>query len=378
MATSPAGPVKKNHSIDVIRLWQLPDNFFTLPTSEQWSAIKLVTSRATLLPRPRTPCQLSLLDDFLAVSFFLVTLGLPWILSGLWILAAIRGGSMLIYMGLATAILAFHPLPSGCRRSRLALSLIRYFSMEFLLDRDDPTMVAVGTEKVEVPAWQEMHLPIVYLACPHGVFNYGAIVWCCISRWLVGWEQNTGTAGIVKRVPGIRYMDPLVWGINADRDAIRGVLRTRGPGRQGGMIGMVPDGILGAFRTRPGYDELLIGKRRGLMRICAEEGATVGAAWFFGTTDMLTVVRDPWGLMEAVSRKIQAGVLGYYGRWFLPVPQRVGVSVALAIHRCGEKIPNPTTEQVEQVHSDVYGGLQRVYDQQKAYAGYPDRTLQIK
>ena len=69
--------------------------------------------------------------------------------------------------------------------------------------------------------------------------------------------------------------------------------------------------------------ELVIGKRRGLMRLCLAEGAQVHAAFFFGTSDLLTVVQDPWGLMETLSRKMRAGVMGFYGRWFLPIPRRV-------------------------------------------------------
>ena len=32
------------------------------------------------------------------------------------------------------------------------------------------------------------------------------------------------------------------------------------------------------------------------------------------------MVQDPWGLMEGFSRKVlKAGVMGFYGRWGLPV-----------------------------------------------------------
>ena len=169
------------------------------------------------------------------------------------------------------------------RHSRLALALIRYFSMEILLDMNsNPLFRHLITESssIEPSVFHKEFLPLVCLACPHGVFNYGAIIWCCMSRWIVGWEQYTGAAGIVKYVPGLRYMDRLLWAVNADRTNIKRVLKQRGPGRTGGMIGMVPDGILGAFRCQMGVDELIIGKRRGLMRISAEEGATVGVAWF--------------------------------------------------------------------------------------------------
>lgn len=139
----------------------------------------------------------------------------------------------------------------------------------------------------------------------------------------------------------------------------------------------MPDGILGAFRCKPGVDELLIGKKRGLMRICAEEGCSVQAVWCFGTTDMLTVLQDPFGLMETASRKLKTGILGYYGRWGLPVPRRVAVSIALTSVQA-TKIESPTAEQVEELHAKVYGTLGQVYDAQKAYAGYPERSLLVK
>lgn len=301
----------------------------------------------------------------------------------------------------ATIVLAFHPMPTpnDWRRTKLALALTRYFTMEVLLDRSNPLLKGVATPAVdETQSFassssssnndddMKLHLPLVCLACPHGVFNYGAMIWCCMSRWFVGWEQNTAAASVVKYVPGLRYMDTLIWAEDAGRSSIQQVLRKRctippnddeGETRKyGGMLGIVPDGILGAFRCKGGVDELAIGPRRGLMRLCIEEGATVMAAWFFGTTDMLTVVQDPFGVMEWASRKMQAGMMGFYGRWGMPVPRRIPVSLCVAPYRC-QQMDNPTKEDVEKVHNAVYGGLKRAYDEQKICAGYPDRTLHI-
>ena len=33
---------------------------------------------------------------------------------------------------------------------------------------------------------------------------------------------------------------------------------------------------------------------------------------------------------------------------------------------------------VEELHAAVYGGLERVYKEQRGYAGYPDRTLVVR
>merc|ERR1711862_202070 len=113
------------------------------------------------------------------------------------------------------------------------------------------------------------------------------------------------------------------------------------------------------------------------MRICAEEGATVIPAWFFGTTDMMTVVTDPFGIMEALSRKLQAGLMIVYGRFYLPIPRRIAVTMIVAPYTIPEEIGNPTVQQLEEINSCVYGGLQKQYMRQRAYAGYPHRTLKV-
>eukprot|EP00928_Gymnodinium_smaydae_P016468 TRINITY_DN16181_c0_g6_i1.p1 TRINITY_DN16181_c0_g6~~TRINITY_DN16181_c0_g6_i1.p1 ORF type:complete len:418 (-),score=68.82 TRINITY_DN16181_c0_g6_i1:71-1249(-) len=373
--------------IEVVRLWQLPDNFFQLDLEQQMKVIDRITFKAEPLKGPRQPCKMSLLDEGIAVSFLLFTLGFPFVLGFGVIFFAIVGSWYRLILVLAfAAVCALHPLPHRTlhgRSSRLALALARYFTYEMLADRSDPALKSFGTTAALSDDFQKQHLPALNLACPHGVFNYGAIIWCCFSRWFCGWYQYTGSASAVKYVPGLRYLDLLCWFVDANRGSISKALSKKptagaeGAARQGGMLGMVPDGILGAFRSRPNVDELLIGKKRGLMRIACEQGATVYAGWFFGTTDMLTVVQDPFGIMERLSRKLQAGVMGYYGRWGLPVPRRIAVTAILAPTKA-TKTENLTEEDLEAFHNAVYGSLERAYEKQKVFAGYPDRKLFVK
>ena len=429
----------------------LPDNFFRLPLDEQWRSVQLVTAPAVALNKPRAACSMAVSDEALCVAFFLTTLGMPWVLAAGFVYTLVYGTVMLqAAFVILTTILIFHPLPTY-RSSRLSLSLARWFSVELIVDRNDPLLGAIGTRKTESAAFQQEHLPACYLACPHGVFNYGAVVWCCFSRWLVGWQQYTGGAAAIANAPGLRYIAPLIWCVTTgrprdlnphpkqllnhcpefdvsweqacrggparhrqrsaqtarrqraerrdDRDgagkAVTGTERTSlfSGGHDAEFSCSPPpsslahrlptlllrpqDGILGAFRSRPGADELLIGKKRGLMRICAEEGATVLTAWCFGTSDLLTVVQDPCGLLEYASRKLKAGFLGYYGRWGLPIPRRVATTISLSAVKAN-KLDSPTAEQVEELHQRVYGSLGRTYDAHKAYAGYPNRSLVVK
>jgi hypothetical protein len=140
-----------------------------------------VTAPAVPLKGPRAACAMSPVDEALAVTFFFVTLGLPWVLAGLAVYIGMYGTATgFACFILAMLLLAFHPLPTfthHLRRSRLSLALARYFTMELLIDRGHPIIGLCGTPAVEADEFQKLHLPAVYLACPHGVFNYAAIVW---------------------------------------------------------------------------------------------------------------------------------------------------------------------------------------------------------
>ena len=181
-------------NVDVIRLWQLPDDFFALDLDAQWRAIKAVTSPAQRLNAPRRPCPLSLRDEVLALAFFAATLMLPFALAGITVWSVVYGTAWQRLGVVAVAVLlAFHPLPEAgslaARCSPLARALGRYFSLELFVDRDDPLAAAGFTPAVDAPERLKEFLPTVYLACPHGVFPYGAIVWCCYCRWGCGiWQ----------------------------------------------------------------------------------------------------------------------------------------------------------------------------------------------
>lgn len=98
---------------------------------------------------------------------------------------------------------------------------------------------------------------------------------------------------------------------------------------------------------------------------------------FFGTNETLTVVQDPYGFLERLSRKLKAGVMGFYGRWGLPVPRRVPLSLCVGITKISKNL-DPSPADLEAVHKLVYGNLTRAYEEQKKYAGYADRTLEVK
>jgi len=141
-------------------------------------------------------------------------------------------------------------------------------------------------------------------------------------------------------------------------------------------VGVVPDGIAGIFKSKPGTEVLYIGSKRGLMRICLEEGALILGGWFAGTSDLFTIVQDPLSILEWVSRRLQVSLFLFYGRWCLPIPRRVPLTMCPRVLK-SEKVDSPSEETVEQLHQNVYNGLSKDFCDLRRFSGHPQRSLQI-
>uniref|UniRef100_A0A7S2VLY1 Acyltransferase n=1 Tax=Zooxanthella nutricula TaxID=1333877 RepID=A0A7S2VLY1_9DINO len=384
------GSANGARNLVAFELWRLPMNFFSLSSAEQWQAIARVTVAARPLSEPRQPCRLTWQEDLAAVTYFLVILGLPLLVPLLAGALAVLRSPYLKWWVATVAILALHPMPKyhvWYRRNRLGVLLAKYFTVTLLVDKGHPDCALAGTPAIdETPPPP----PVVSLACPHGVLNFGAIVWVFFSRWICGLEQYTAGASVVDKVPGLRYLAATLWFVPVDRHSLKRALQEKprirdsngrllgtDKPRYGGMVGMVPDGIAGIFKSRSGEDTLFIGKKRGMMRICLEEGAMIMGGWFSGTAELFRIVVDPLGIMEWISRKTKVSIFLFFGRWWLPVPRRVAITMCPKLVRCA-KNPAPSREDVEALHWEVYGGMTRDFEDLRHFAGYTDRRLIVR
>lgn len=369
----------RNNRYDVIDLWRLPMDFFELPLEAQFQAIANVTRPATKLKQPRSPCKMSVLQQVQFGLFSFATLGLPLLAVPITGVLLFFRSSFLKYWFTAMALLALHPIPPyklSYRRHWIGLVLCRYFTMEVVIDRCNPLQKYWGTSAVD-EAGKRAEEPVLPLACPHGVLNFGAIIWVFFSRWISGHDQYTAGASAVQWVPGLRHLMAAIWVINADRKSLKRRLQEKPNGsRRGGVVGIVPDGIQGIFHSTPGEDVLHLGPKRGLLRIACEEGALLAGGWFPGTTDAFTVIQDPLGIMKWISRRLQVSLFLFYGRWGLPIPRRSPTAICVYPVRA-PKLEDPSEETLEKLHQEVYGGLARTFDEQKDFVGYIGRSLVI-
>ena len=363
-----------------IQLWRLPLDFFELPNDEARScAVESVTIPA--IPGPRSLPPMTAWEESLCMLYCML-LGTPLILlllvPGCIAFGCFRG--LVLVLGIV-AMLYLQPLPRHLkyRRSRLAILLCRYFAMEFLFDRDDgPIAACAGTRgalKQDVPDGAVIAsdgISRLHLACPHGVMNYGAVIFTSLSRWLVGVDQLTAVAGAVSSTPGLRQFAAPLWAVSASRASLSSRL-TRGE-----TIGLIPDGINGIFAGAEagtaGRELLVLGRKRGLVRLALQSGAVCMPAYFIGTLQLFTICQDRFGVLRALSRRFRLSLFFFYGRFGLPIPRRHPLSAVIAFvpppGGAGAKVSEPTDAQLEAHHEAVYSaGLVSAFHKLKQSAG---------
>lgn len=348
----------------MIELWRLPLNFYGLELEQQWKALAEVRRPLEAHQEKRKACQMPWNEQLEAILWMLLCLGTPLSILPVSCFLAFYSRRAFTLWAASLGLLAFHPMAAfseAARRRRICLIMARYFSFAVLIDRKDPDQRHYGTPEVDA---KEKPLPLVPLACPHGVLNFGATIWVYFERWMIGADQYTSGAPAVQWVPGLRYFIQGLWFVSVSRESLKRRLRERPTPerRRGGCVGVVPDGIAGIFHSKPGTEVLHIGKKRGLMRIGLEEGITFGAGWFAGTTDCFTVVQDGFGIMQKISRKLGLSLFLFYGRWGLPIPRRTPTTLIMKNTHL-EKTESPTAEQVEAAHEQVYGGLVKQFEE---------------
>ena len=100
-------------------------------------------------------------------------------------------------------------------------------------------------------------------------------------------------------------------------------------------------------------------------------------------------------MVESASRRFQGGISIFWGQYFLPIPHNPQLSLVMAdpiypvpgtselntsggktIRTC-KRVKDPTPEQVEELVGRYVDSMQRLFEQYKVEAGYPNDTLQI-
>lgn len=173
---------------------------------------------------------------------------------------------------------------------------------------------------------------------PHGIHGFGTGVLCTEgSDFFKRFPFMEGK--LVGLAAKVLFFVPLVREIflaTGWRDASRWVAERAM--REGNSLYILVGGEAEALLSKPGCDDALVSgrRRRGFVRLALESGAELVPMYTFHNTSTYCTSSVLSGFRSWLSRRFQVCLPVFWGRWFLPLPFNVQLTVAF-----GAPIPLP-------------------------------------
>lgn len=304
-------------------------------------------------------------EEAMVILVMVIVMGLPLLILPTAIYCLICGSwlSCALWLG-AVVLLSKHPLPhveKALAQTRFTGALYKYFSYRFVWADD-------AREKADAaPAW-------VGAGPPHGVLPFANVLSIPAINTFIGRKFVGAAASVVSSVPGLRYMG--LYGL-VDVSA-RSIAKTLS---QGTCVGTVPDGIAGIFRCTAGDEVVVLRKRKGIAKLALRTGAPILPAYSIGNTTAFSAWFDKWGVLERISRKVQASFFLYWGRFYLPIPRRVNVTMLIGAPLLVTKVAEgtePTAEQVDELHERLLADMEKIFNLHKHALGWGHKTIRFE
>jgi hypothetical protein len=264
------------------------------------------------------------------------------------------------------------------RKWRLWDAWLNYVGFTVLRDHGDN----IPTTDSNQPEFDHRHSRAIYAFIPHGIFPFGLAFSCLPQR---GYEKTWGyfrpvVATATRLFPVVRTFIAWMDGVDASRSAVSSALT-----QDNSRLGISPGGIAEMFETypKPGFhpndEAALLRHRNGIFKLALQHNSPVVPVYCFGATKMFRRVQLPQ-FVETLSRALKISICLLFGKLGLPIPfrQRLMYVIGNSIWPA-TKTSNLTDEQldklVQQMHIAFCNEIKRVFDRNKGYYGWENKTL---
>ncbi|CAJ1342940.1 unnamed protein product [Effrenium voratum] len=218
---------------------------------------------------------------------------------------------------------------------------------------------------------------------PHGVISMGAV--CNFATEATGFSElfpgidlRLLTLGTNFRIPVFReYLLGLGVGCVSRASIVGNLAR-----QPGASVMIVIGGARESLETAPGSNKLILGNRKGFVKLALQTGTSLVPVFSFGETDLFGVFASSrfrrmqlwlqkqmgFGIPFFFGRALTGGVLHrVFGlsRGVMPLRMPVQSVVGRPIH-VDKPVPKPTQEQIDELHQRYVEELQKVYNEWKA------------
>eukprot|EP00469_Lotharella_globosa_P011762 CAMPEP_0167789876 /NCGR_PEP_ID=MMETSP0111_2-20121227/10960_1 /TAXON_ID=91324 /ORGANISM="Lotharella globosa, Strain CCCM811" /LENGTH=309 /DNA_ID=CAMNT_0007682155 /DNA_START=200 /DNA_END=1129 /DNA_ORIENTATION=+ len=217
---------------------------------------------------------------------------------------------------------------------------------------------------------------------PHGIIPIHAWLWAAFCDQYMHNVYGFGAvASVVMYMPIIRTLCVWLTCVPASYAHLKRGLEGDCPpatlaGRKPGNLYILAGGIAEVFTSTPGRDIIVYRGRRGLCRLALEKKAKIIPIYVFGGTGFFHNLLTGENVVSRVFRKMKLGVTMFWGQCLLPIPLPAKVSMAI-----GDPVEIPEgegEEAVGELHLRYLDAMERLFEETKVGAGYPEAKLEIR
>lgn len=189
---------------------------------------------------------------------------------------------------------------------------------------------------------------------PHALYPVGQLLSYGIIEDLSKHHKCAGVvASVLLHTPVLRHFYYATGTRPADARSIQRILR------EGGTPAVVVGGIAEMFMDTSDAERIFLRKRQGFVKLAMREGAHIVPVFFFGNTKTMQKLNSP--LLRAISRKVKASIVLFYGRWGLPIPFRHPIKMVLGAPIRVVQTAEPTDEAVQATLAKVIAAMSELY-----------------